>query len=810
MRTWLQDLRYGVRRLAATPTVTLAAVLSLALAVGANGAIFGAVKKLLLEPLPYHEPHRLVRVWGTYPEGRGGQYSLSYPNYRDLARAPTLDGLAAYRASSFTLAGPERPERVVGVATTADLFRVLGVRPALGRGFLEDEDGPEGERVVVLSHELWQRSFQGDRSVLGRSVSLDGEPYTVVGVMPEGFSYPLEAGALWLPLLQDESTWHRASGGLSTVGRLAPGAEIEALRTQLREIARPISVEFSRWYEGWSALTRTLPRAVYGADVRLMLHSLLAAVFLLLVIACINVANLLLARATARRREVAVRSALGAARSRVVRLFLLESLALGAAGGLLGLAGAEAGIRFLRRTAPEGISRVREMAVDPWVAGGTLALGLVVGLLFGVLPALQGARTDVAGILQRGSSRSHTEGRSGRRTQQALVTAQVVLVLVVLTGAGLMTRTVARLGAVDPGFDPAGTLAFAVSLTSEYDESAEVSRFQAETLRGLRALPSVRAAGAVNTLPLAGPENFWNILVEEGPEAGDEGPRASTGANYATPGYFESMGIPVLRGRAFTGADRPDSPPVVVVSQAMAEHFWPEQDALGKRVALPGESTPDRPGWRTVVGVVENVRHGGLRDDPRGEIYLPWPQLPWAAQGMVFTVSGSDGAGPGASSIREVVRAVDPGQAVYDVTPLRELVAAHLAGSRGLARLLGLFGGVALLLASVGVFGVAAHAVARRRHEIGIRTALGAARDQIVGMVVRQGLAPVALGLVLGLPASVLGAGLLRDLLFQVDPVDPLTYVAVPTVLLLVALAAVWIPARRATRVDPVDALRRE
>lgn len=805
------DIRQAARRLATNPTVTIPAVFSLALAVGANGAIFGVVKGLLIDPLPFADSHQLVRMWGLYPQSPDGRYSLSYPNYEDVATAPALESATAYQSESYTLGGDDGAERVGAVAATGTLFHVLGVAPELGRVFGPEAAGAGGERVVVLSHRLWQDRFGKAVDIVGTSVLLDGTPYTVIGVMPEGFSFPIESGEVWVPLLEDGSTWHRNRGGLTVVGRLAPGADMERLAAQLRVIAGRISQDYPAVYTDWSIGMGRLPDVIYGPDVRLTLFTLLAAVVLLLGIAGINISNLLLARSTARRQELAVRAALGADRGRVVQLFLLDSAVLGAVGGVLGLGVAQGGIGVLRRLAPAGIARSDALVLDPWIMAATLVLALLAGFALGVLPALNALHTGPAAALA-GSGRARTEGIRGRRAQRVLVAAQVALVLVVLTGAGLLLRSARALHAVDPGFRADGAVAASVSLTADYDRTNEVAGFADRVLETLRSQSGVEAAGLVFNLPLADDNNISDMAVEDSDNA-LEGFQNEASVNYAGPGYFRAMGIPVVEGRTFEATDGAGTQPVIILSAALARRFWPESGAVGKRVAVPGEEGQATV-WRTVVGVVGSTHHTGLREEPRAEWYIPWNQLGpnrigYARRYLTFVVRAPNPAAM-AEPIRQAVAAADPGQAAYGIQTLQSIVDDQLGLTRGLAMLLTLFGGIALVLASVGVFGVVSHAVTQRRREIGIRAALGAARARLLRQVVVQGLVPVAAGIAVGVVVAAFGADALASILFHIEPRDAITFVTVPLVLLVVALAAVFVPAWRAARVNPVEALRVE
>jgi putative ABC transport system permease protein len=808
MRELLQDLRYGIRRLLAAPLVTGAVVLSLALAIGANSAIFGAIDTLLLRPFPFPAPERLVRLYGTNAERGWQNMSLSYPNfadYRDQSR--TLDDVAAYYVRGYTLTGIDRPERVAVVEVTSNLFSVLGLSPELGRGFVAGEDTPgASDRVVVLTHATWQSRFGGDPGVVGRTLRLNGVEHTVVGVLPRKVTFPANDVALWTPLRHDETTWNRFSGGLSVIARLAPGVSVEEASSEIATIAARLAEQYPRANAEVGGRLVGLAEDRYGPELRLTMYALMAAVGLMLLIACINVANLLLARASTRRREIAVRAALGAGRGRVSRMLLTESVILGLIGGGLGLLAAVGGMALLRGAAPANVPRIEQIQLDPVVVVFTGLVAVMTGLLFGLAPALQAARTDLSTALREGG-RSRTASVGGRRAQRALVVAQVALVLLVLTGAGLMTRSLGALLAVNPGFQPEGRVALTVSLTPEYDSWEKAGAYREAALERLRALPGVTSAGAVLDLPLHSSNNLWDFLIEGRPT--EAGRRTITGANVASPGYFQTMGIPLLEGRTFQESDRPGAPVVAVVSAAMARQFWPGEDALGKRIALPGSSGPNGPNWRTIVGVVGDVRHSGLREEGRAEMYLPFAQLSWPRR-MTFVVRTSGSPEMTLAAARRALWSVDDDQAVFGTTTMAAVVSQALGTSRSVAWLLGIFGAVALLLASVGVFGLVANSIAQRRRELGIRAALGAASDRLFVMVIAQGMRPVALGAVLGIVAALFLSRLVKGLLFEIEPLDLLTFVSAPAVLLAVALLAIWWPARRAAHLNPMETLRAE
>jgi putative ABC transport system permease protein len=808
MSPLLKDIHYAVRRLLSTPLVTGAVVLSLALAIGANSAIFGAINSLLLRPFPFESPERLVRLYGTHAERGWLNLSLSYPNFIDFRdQSQTLDDVAAYYVQGQTLTGIDRPQRVAVVEVTSNLFGVLGLRPTLGRGFAPGEDAPgANDRVVILTYPTWQTRFGGDPDILGRTLRLNGVEHTVIGVLPRRVTFPTDEIALWTPLRQDATTWSRNRGGLRVVGRLAEGAGLGEASAEIDAIAARLAEDYPRSNADVGARLVSLPVDRYGPDLRLTMYALMGAVALMLLIACINVANLLLSRAAARHREIAVRAALGAGRARVARLLLSESLILALAGGGLGLIAAVSGMALLRGAAPADVPRIDQIQLDPIVMAFTGLIAVLTGLLFGLMPALQAARADISTSLREGG-RGGTAGASRQRIQRALVVAQVALVLVVLTGTGLMTRSLASLLSVDPGFSSEGRFALTVSLTPEYDSWEKVAAYRESALERLEALPGVTSVGAVLDLPLNSRNNLWDFLIE-GRAANENDQRLITGANIASPGYFQTMGIPLLQGRTFEASDREDATPVVVVSAAMARRFWPGEDVLGRRIALPW-SSPTARAWRTIVGVVGDVRHADLREEGRPEMYLPFAQVTWPRQ-MTF-VGRADGD-PGATlqAARNALWGVDDDQAVFEVTTVENVVVDALGTSRSVAWLLGIFSAVALLLASVGVFGLVANSVAQRRQELGIRAALGAANDRLFAMMLAQGMRPVVLGLVAGISAALYLSRLVADLLFEIEPLDPVTFVLAPAVLVAVSLLAVWVPARRAARLDPVETLRAE
>lgn len=812
MTNLLADVRYAVRLLAKTPGFTAIAVLTLGLGIGANTAIFSVIDAVLLRPLPYPEPTRLVAVWEAGLTGAGGTAdSVAPPNFLDWREQSTVfDGLAALTTRSVNLSGRGDPERLDGLRVTAEFFDVLGVSPMLGRTFETGEDREGDPPVVVLSHGLWMRRYGADPALVGDTVTLDGTPHTVLGVMPRGFFFRDRTVEAWLPMaFTERDRTQRGAHFITVIGRLARTSTLAGARAEMTTIAARLEAAYPRFNTGLGATVMPLHESVVGG-LRPTLLILLGAVGFVLLIACTNLANMLLARATLRERELAVRRALGAGRRRVVRQLLVESTALALLGGAAGVLLAVWGLDALLALSPDDIARLDDTVIDGRVLLFTAVVSLGTGVLFGLLPALQLSSHDVTRGLREGGRGA--VGTSGSRLRTALTAVEVALAVILLVGAALMINSFMRLQRVDPGFDPESVLTLRVDLAGErYAGGAQRLAFYRDMLERVEALPGVRRSGMVTMLPLGGNGITLGITIEGAPVASDEqSPRDMKFSSFrvVTPGYFESMGIPIVRGRDVSERDTDAGPGVAVISEAMARTYWPGDDPLGRRFKL-GRS-PDTP-WKEVVGVVGDVRQSELRDEPAPAMYVPASQShPTFAAPRMLTIDVAGDPMAIAPAVRQVIQAIDPNQPVSRVRRLSAIVSESVSQPRFYAALLGAFGIVALLLAALGVYGVIAYSVGQRAHEIGLRLALGAERRDILRMVLGQGIGVTTVGLLLGLAGAALLARLLSSLLFGVTVTDPVSFLTASAVLAAVALVACYVPARRAMQLDPMVTLRTE
>ncbi len=802
MRSLLGDMRYGFRLLRKRPAFSLIAVLALALGIGANTAIFSVVDAVLLRPLPYADSGRLVALWERSPQLEDG--SVAYLNFLDWkAQSRVFESLAARQGANFNLTGQEEPERLNGANVSAEFFPLLGVQPLLGRVFRADEDRSGAKKVAVISYGLWQRRFHGDEGILGRAIDLDGAPFTVIGVLPAKFRDPAYAERVdvYAAIGRDADRLQNRGNhpGIYVVGRLKPGETLAQARAEMDLIAQRLERQYPATNSGRRVAVQLLQDRLVR-DLRTALLVVLAAVGFVLLIGCANVANLLLARAAERQPEIALRAALGAGRWQLFRQLLAESLVLALAGGACGLLLGWWGMRGLLAVAPEDLPRFSEAAMNLRVLGFTLGLSLATGLVFGSVPAWQSAWGSLHDVLKESGRRVSGDLRRNR-IRGLLVVGEVALSLVLLIGAGLMLRSFARVLAASPGFRAERVLTLQIDLPgTKYQKPDQWIQFFQQVLGRTRNLPGVLSAATILPVPVGG--FGWQTGMRiEGREYPTPHDSDLTDIAYVTPDYFQTMGIPLRRGRVFTEQDREGALPVAVIDEKLARTYFPDADPMGKRLAIGGKN------WQ-IVGVVGHVKNYGVDQESRVETYLPFYQSPRPAMSLVVrtTMDPAQLAGP----IRGEVRQVDPNQAVSDVRTMERLVADSVAPKRISALLLGIFAAIAVLLAAVGLYGVISYTVAQRTREIGIRMALGAGGGDVLAMVVKQALALGGLGMAIGLGGAALLTRAMKGLLFGISAVDPLTFAAVPAALALVVLAACYLPARRATRIDPVTALRYE
>ena len=810
LETLLQDVRYGLRQLRRNPGFTLVAVLTLALGIGANTAIFSVINAVLLRPLPYAQPDRLVRVFqDRLQDGIKGD-GVSYVSFDEWRRSNRVfSELGGFQAHDLTLTGKGEPTALHTAVVTPELFSLLRAKPAAGRVFLPSDGVKGAEPVVILSESLWRSRFGADSAVVGSSISLDKRPFTVVGVMPAAFRFPLQGPAtdIWIPLVQDPlfGGWMSRAGGhwLNVLGRLKPGVTLATAQAEMDALSANLAREFPDVNTGWTARLVPFQEELVG-NVRPALLVLLGAVGLVLLIACVNIANLLLARATSRAREMAVRIALGAGRRRIIHQLLTESAVLGLLGGIAGLFLAYWGTQALISFLPTGLPAVHAIRADRWVAGFAILLSLGASFASALAPAYFAADSGFQTSLREAGRSSGGGGR--QRVRSVLAAAEIALATLLLVGAGLLIRSFHALTSVDPGFDSEHLLKAEISLPQfQYSKPQQWISFSDQLMARIHAQPGLQDSAAAVPLPLA--DGFVNLGfdIAGGPPA----PAGSTrSADYVsvTPKYFKVMRIPLLRGRTFTSADVLSAPRVTVISTALARQYFPGQDPIGKHLvfAFPPENGVSR----EIVGIVGDVRDAALSRDPGPMMYVPFNQAPF--WGVVLVVrSRFDPAGL-AATIRREVHNVDKDLPVTDIETMPEALSASVAQPRFQTLLLGLFAALALALAAVGVFGIISYSVACRTHEIGIRMAMGAERSDVMKMVVGQGLRLACIGVAIGVAGALAVTRFLATLLYGVKPRDPLTFIAVAVILTAVAMLASYVPARRATRVDPMVALRHE
>lgn len=806
MQIFWQDLRYAARMLLRRPGFTLTAVLSLSLGIGANTAIFSLVNTVLLRPLPYPEPERLLRISLSDPQAQGRRGVYGTADFLAVKeRNQSLEAVAAFYApgNGFSLSGGEMPQQIPGALVTARFFDTLRVNAARGRIFAADEDRPEAPRAVVVSDAFWRQHLHADANLIGQSINLDGESHTVIGVMPPDFTFaPTGTAELWVALRLDPPRF-RPPYYLNVIGRLKPGVSHAQAQSDLSTIAAQVQSQFPGT-TAKAVSTRGLKESIVG-DARLALWVLFSAVLFVLLIAAVNVANLLLARAAEREREMAVRAALGADRWRLVRQGLTESLLLAVAGGLLGALLALWGVDLILAAMPQELPRVGEVRLDPRVFGFTALISLASGILFGVAPALQNARLDLNTSLKEGGRA--IDGGAKRRLRGALVIAEFAVALVLLAGAGLMINSFLQLRRVNAGFNPDGVLTAQITLPqAHYRQAAQIAAFHHHLLQRVQSLPGVQAA----SISMALPPNLLvmrNPFTPEGQPPSPAQPSPVAQQLLVSPDYFRTLGIRLRAGRVFTDADKQGAPEVIIINETMAQRYFPHQDPVGRRLQT-GEYDPNG-SWATIAGVVEDVKYAGLNEAPDATMYTPFAQnLWWRSMYLAVRISGDPLQL--ISSIRRELNSIDSNLPLSRVSTMKQLMLDSLGEPRVYTVLLGLFAAVALLLAGLGIYGVMAYTVAQRTHEIGIRLALGAQRADVLRLIIGQGMALALLGLGLGLLGAFGLTRLMKKLLFGVGATDPLTFVGVAALLSAVAVLACWIPARRASRVAPIIALRHD
>jgi putative ABC transport system permease protein len=813
MNNLLQDIRFGLRMLLKSPSISIVATIALALGIGANTAIFSVVNAVLLRPLPFPESESLVSVFETDRQRGLERGTHSYPNFFDIrAQNTVLERVACFHGGDYILSGRGEPARLQGSVVTSDLFPILRVQPILGRTFLPDDDKPsESGRVVILSQPLFQKRFNSDPSIVNQAITLNGISFTVVGVMPAGFEFPIQNDPveLWTTIAGDASgetpvTAQRGAHFLQVIGRLKPGVNQEQAQAELTAIASRLEQQYPDTNTHRSLRVDSALKALVG-DIRPTLLILLGAVACVLLIACANVANLLLARATSRHKEMAIRAAMGASRLRVIRQLLTESVLLSLLGGAVGLLLAVWWSDLLIALGKEDIPRALHVGIDLRVLGFTLGVSILTGVIFGLAPAFHSSKRELIDALKEGG-RGTSEGARRNKVRSALVVSELAIAVVLLVGAGLLIKSLWRLQKVNSGLQPQNVLTFNVGLPEKYNYEKQ-ARFFIDLKSRLEALPGVQSASSVLPLPLSGDRFVISFEIEGRPMAPKDHPSGDFFA--AGVGYFRAMGIPIIKGRDFDDRDRYGSTPVVIITETLARQFFPNEDPIGKRIK-PGINTieGDKTTMREIIGVVGDVRNRSLDTAPKQAYYVPQTQVPFDQ--MVMVVKTLDDPHNLISAATKQVSAMDQDIPVFGVKTMEEYLSTSVAAPRFSTTLLTIFAGVALVLTVVGLYGVMSYSVAQRRNEIGIRLALGAQSRDVLLMIVKQGSLLIGLGLVIGLSGAFALTRLIASMLFGVTAKDPLTFAAVGALLAAVALLACYVPAWRATKVDPMEALRYE
>jgi len=805
MQTFLQDLKYAVRMFLKQPAFTIIAILTLAIGIGANTTIFSVVNSILLRPLPYREPDRLAMVWMNNARINISEDWHSYPNYEAYRNnTSTFEDIAIFNNRSFNITGDNEPERVRGAIASSNLFPLLGVDAMLGRTFTPEEDENGKDMVAILSYGLWQRRFAADPDILGKTVSLNNANREIIGVMPASFRFPEKDTEMWIPVAPSpQAKTNRNSIWLQAIGRLKPAVTINQAQSDMSAISDRIIEQYPN-QEGYRANIVSYHEQIVG-NVKPALLVLLGAVAFVLLIACTNVANLLLSRAAAREREVAIRTAVGASRARLVRQFLTESGLLAIIGGAIGVALAYWGLDLLVAIAPSDVPRLDQIRIDSRVLIFSLGMSILTGLVFGLVPALHASKANLNESLKEGG-RGTTTGIQGRRVRNSLVVTEVAIALVLLIGAGLMIRSFMHLQRVDIGFNPDNLLTARVQLSgNRYRDNQAAINFYKQLNERIEQFPGVTGAGAISTLFLSKTPSSSNFSIEGRPQPPPT-EQVEVPIDIVNQSFFKVMEIPLVRGRSFEERDGPDAPPVIIINETMARRFWPGEDAIGKRMKFASPDSDDP--WIEIIGIVGDVRRTGFDAEVRPETFLPHAQAP--SRGLMMVIRADSDPSQLASSFRAAVREIDSDQPVFEVRTMDTRLGEMMAQRRLNMILFGIFAAVALLLASVGIYGIISHNVTERTHELGVRMALGASRGNVLKLILRQGMTLTAIGIGFGLAGAFGLTRVMSSLLYGVSATDPLTFVLIALMLGVVALAACLIPARRATKVDPISALRYE
>ena len=812
MQNLLQDLRYGFRTLLKHRSFTFIAVFTLALGIGANTAMFSVVNAVLLRPLPYNDPDRLVTIWEESPDRGLYQMPVSFANLRDwVDQNQTFEQISAYTFTNLNLTGAGEPARLLAIRSSANLFSLVGATPLLGRVFLPDEDDERAGRVVILGHAVWQSRFNSDPGILGKSLTLNNQNYTVVGVMPASFQFPVGFGylgkvindpiELYVPLAPASGELRRGNYSFFAIGRLKSGVSIDQARAEMTGIERRLEQQYPDGNSG-IGVSLILTQEQTVKEIRPALLVLLGAVVFMLLIACANIANLLLARAAARQKEIAIRTALGSSGLRIVRLLLTESLMLSLAGGCLGLLLAYWGTDALLALAPDNIPRLNEVGVDARVFGFTLAVSLITGLLFGLVPAIHAAKPNLNEGLKEGSKGS-MGSPAGKRTRSVLVAVEVALSLVLLIGAGLMIKSFVRLQQTHLGFNPDQVLTVNLTLSSSrYPEERQQSAFFQQALERIQSLTGVQSAGATTALPLTLSVSGSDFRIEGRPEP-EAGKEMIINTSSVSPGYFGTLGISLMKGRDFSERDNSDAPPAAIINNDLARIYFPGEDPIARRITFDdGES------WISIVGVVADTKRIGLDTSAKPEVYFPYLQAPSPSMSLVVRTATDPLSLAGA--VKNQIQTIDKDLPLGESKTMQQVLSESNSGRRFNLVLLTAFATVALILAMVGIYGVMSYGVTQRTHEIGIRVAIGAQSRDVFRMVVKEGMILAVIGVGFGLAGAFALTRLMATMLFAVEPTDPATFITIAVLLTVVTLVACYIPGRKATKVDPLVALRHE